>query len=38
MATKIKNWFRLAVIEMMEARQRQVNRMIAEQGAWRHWK
>ena len=37
MATKIKNYFKRAFIEMMEARQRQVNRMIAEQGAWRHW-
>ena len=37
MASKIKNYFKRAFIEMMEARQRQVNRMIAEQGRWRGW-
>ena len=37
MATKIKNYFKQAFLEMIEARQRQVNRMIVEQTAWRHW-
>lgn len=33
MATKIKNYFKQAFLEMIEARQRQVNHMIA-QGGW----
>ena len=38
MATKIKNYFKQAFKNMIDARQRQVNRMIAEirfgQGQW----
>lgn len=36
MATKIKNWFKQSVNNMIEARQRQVNRMIALNG-WGGW-
>jgi hypothetical protein len=35
MATKIKSYFKRAFLEMIEARQRQVNRMIAT-GSWSH--
>ena len=31
MATKIKNYFKQAFKDMIDARQRQVNRMISEQ-------
>jgi hypothetical protein len=36
MATKIKNWFKQSFNNMVEARQRQVNRMIDLQG-YRGW-
>ena len=36
MAIKIKNYFKQAFLEMIEARQQQVNRMIALNG-WRGW-
>ena len=37
MVSKIKAYFKRAFNEMIEARQRQVNRMIAEQMSWRYW-
>lgn len=37
MATKIKNYFKRAFIEMIEARQRQVNRMLANQRGYGSW-
>ena len=36
MAIKIKNWFKQSFNNMIEARQRQVNHMIALNG-WRGW-
>lgn len=36
MGTKIKNWFERLFNALVEARQQQVNRMISENGYWRH--
>lgn len=37
MATKIKNYFKRVLIDMIDARQRHVNRMIKEHGFRGNW-